>query len=254
MKMTKEDIGLFSNNMKATYNESTKPTTQPKPLYGQGHDNLLTVLSYVPPACVDNHYDPSDLVYDLTGAHGWEVVLQEKKEKSSLEEYTLILLRDELRRRGLSYPNMQLEEGGAKATIIGMIEDDIEETGEDVPDWSSRPPVSIHMEPGMEEALRQELEGDIQEAKDKKANKNATPTSETGWSNCKHADMCWQGGECQSEGKCYLFECYYCPYSECGLCTGLSARQSRYVGDFICSACRSVAADNAVVLSASSLE
>jgi hypothetical protein len=73
-------------------------------------------------------------------------------------------------------------------------------------------------------------------------------------SKCKHADMCWQGGECQSEAECSLFECYYCPYSECGVCTGLTARQKRYVGNFICSACRTVATDNAVVLSASSLE
>ena len=253
MKMTKEDIGHFCCNMKATYNESNTPKTQPKPLYGQGHENLETVLSYVPPDRVDNHYDLSGVVYDLTGEHGWEVVLHEKKEKSTLEEYTLALLKDELRRRGIGFPG-STGGGDVKGACVELIEDDIQQTGEDEPDWTSRPPVLIEMETGMEEVLRQELEDDVREANAAKTRKNATPTIATGWSKCKHGSTCWQGNECGSEDECYLFECYYCTFSECGVCAGLSARQSSYVGNFICSSCRIIAAEKAVVLSASSLE
>lgn len=85
------------------------------------------------------------------------------------------------------------------------------------------------------------------------------PTLAHGWSECKHSDMCWHGADCEfddSEDSITrsLFECYYCTFSECGVCVGLSARQTLYASRFICSSCRSVAAEKAIVLSASSLE
>jgi hypothetical protein len=264
MALTKSDLVSFSKNIKATYNESTEPATQPKPLYGAGAEALKTVLSYIHPQYVDNHHDLDDVKFDLSGDQGWEVLLREHLKVSNLEAYTLGKLEDELRRRGLTKPkNMKGVE--LKEEIIDMIEEDIEDMGEEEPDWTSRPPVLLPLPPGTLEYLQLELAEDVaqaeRDARTKKKRKRAPkqPTLAHGWSKCKHSDMCWQGADCEfddSEDSITrsLFECYYCTFSECGVCAGLSARQTLYASHFICSSCRSVAAEKAIVLSASSLE
>ena len=234
-------------------------------MYGAGAEALKTVLGYIDAQWVDNHYDLDDLNFDASGEQGWKVLLREHLKVSNLEAYTLKKLEEELRRRGLMKPK-QLKGIELREEIIEMIEKDIEDMEEEEPDWTSRPPVLLPLPPGTMEYLQKELAEEVaaqaqKDATTKKKRKRAPkqPTLAHGWSKCKHFDVCWQGEDCEFDDSedtitRSLFECYYCSYSECGVCAGLSARQTLYASRFICSSCRSVAADKAIVLSASYLE
>jgi hypothetical protein len=265
--LSKVELGAFVNNLNETYNTSNVPTTSPKPLYGAGDHAHGIVLSYVPPGKVDNHNNIGDIEYDTSGNNGWEVLLREHSKMNNINNWTLGQLKEEFKRRGLSFKNTYNAN-----TALEMIENDIEETGEEEPDWSNRPPTEVTLFAGELEVLREELKQDVMKAteeaaaeaaaakknkskKRKKKREIKRPTLATGWYDCAHANDCFHGDECVGpEGGTRLFSCYYCLYCECGPCCGLSARQTVYTGTFVCSSCREVAASGAIALSASTIE
>ena len=165
----------------------------------------------------------------------------------------MALLRKECMRRGMRY-TYQLD----NEQLIQMIKDDVEETKEDEPDWTARPPTFIPLHPGEEQVLQQELIQDIkklQAREGKQKPKNQTPTRATGYAMCEHDAMCCNGDQCLSNYLLFsrkllahkLFACYYCFASSCGACVGLSPRQKTYTGGFVCPGCRAMAGKKAML-------
>ena len=217
--------------------------TMPKPYYGKSHEDLLACLGYVRPDLVDNLYTLDDVAKSEMG--GWDVILKQDMKFQSLDTYTLIELKKELKRRGLTYTL-----GDKRDAVIEIIEDDIElNEGEEVIDWTDRPPIFNTLPAGHLSYLIKELTAEIQ-LKRKEWKKLSLAH---GWKKMKHNDGCLHGDNCTSLGIRTDFECFFCLEVECGSCCGLSPRQTTYTNRFICHACRVVAEDGCVKLTLSDI-
>lgn len=218
-------------------------------LAGRYHSYCRTCPKYL-----DNLYDAPDVKFTMSSSNNnngaqtkgnWEVVMKEIMKSEHLEDYTLEKLKEEFKRRGMRFPT------GMKSTAaIQLIERDIQEHDEEEPDWTDRPPTHLSLGAGCLEVLKLELQSEIDKARvEKKTKKTEVPkTMENGWKDVNHHDSCYLGDECLSNTDDALhttFDCFYCPNVECGLCCGLSRRQTTYTGNFICTSCRDFASEQA---------
>ena len=164
-----------------------------------------------------------------------------------LNSFTLAAMKDELTCRGIQWKqNMN-----RKKCMKRILEDVEEHDDGEEPDWTHRPPVTLQLPAGYLTALREELKEDV-------ASKAGTVgfttlTENDGYTNVPRSLTCYHAQDCKSiEGEVHsIFGCFYCTYSECGPCCGLSARQIKYNANFVCTDCRENAALNAVPLSLS---
>ena len=222
-----------------------------KLLVGRGRKNLEKVHAYIGPWQLDNLFDLPDIHYADGGGGGkggWEVVMSEMMKTRDLDSYSLGQLKDEFKRRGMDW-NIKGKAAVAKRLAREAIMNDLDEHVEDEPSWSDRPPLHLHLPAHQKRFLEDELKEEIQQAQDAGKKKGMFPKSmKLGWKMIRHNDDCLHGDQCKSNDCNFptsKFQCFYCPERECGLCSGLSARQKNYAGNFVCSTCRDAAEEEA---------
>ena len=241
--LSKDDISQFVLSMDDTYNTSKIPKCSPKPMFGQGALNLAKCHRYLPADRLDNKYEVVDVEFnENTG--DWDVTMGENIKTEHLHSFTLVALKDELTRRGIQWKQTM-----NRTKCIECIRQDVEDNDDgEEPDWTHRPPVTLPLPAGYLTALRKELTDDI--AANAGIPGFASLTENDGYTFVTHSPTCYHAGDCKTiEGELHTtFGCFYCTYSECGTCCGLSERQIKYTGNFICTSCRENAAESAVAL------